>query len=103
MFVFYVELIITLKVIFFFTGLLVGNGISTSISPFQFRAGSPVVKAGNFYFFTGLLVGDGISTSISPFQFRAGSPVVKAGNFYRRGQSLNPPEIFKSLFFFIFF
>ena len=68
MFVFYVELIITLKVIFFFTGLLVGNGISTSISPFQFRAGSPVVKA---------------------------------WDFHRRGWSLNPPEIFKNLFFFL--
>ena len=34
---------------FFFARLLMGNCISTSISPPPFRAGSPVVKAGEFH------------------------------------------------------
>ena len=34
---------------FFFTGLLMGNGISIYISLFLVRAGSPVVKAGDFH------------------------------------------------------
>ena len=47
-------------------------------------------------------MGNGISTSISLLQFRVGSPVVKAGDFHHSGQSLNPPQFFKNLFFIFF-